>query len=81
MPRAKQRACLELSSIREALAELERLGVVAKTGEMRNGRPVFAVTEFSEKLREQYPNGGLLGGCLCPGAPKENMSVRLRFRE
>ena len=55
MPRARQRACLELSSIREALAELERLGVVAKTGEMRNGRPVFAPTEFSEKLREQYP--------------------------
>ena len=23
---------------------------------MRNGRPVFALTEFSEKLREQYPN-------------------------
>jgi hypothetical protein len=54
MPRAKQRACLE--SIREALAELERLGVVAKTGEMRNGRFVFALTEFSKKLQEQYPN-------------------------
>jgi DNA-binding FadR family transcriptional regulator len=37
MSRARQRACLELSSIREALAELERLGLVAKTGEMRNG--------------------------------------------
>jgi DNA-binding FadR family transcriptional regulator len=54
MPRARQRASLE--SIREALAELERLGMVAKTGEMRNGRPVFVVTKFSKKLREQYPN-------------------------
>ena len=45
-----------MSSIRATLAEFERLGLVAETGEMRNGRPVFALTEFSEKLREQYPN-------------------------
>jgi DNA-binding FadR family transcriptional regulator len=32
--------------IREALEELERLGLAKKTGEFRDGRPVYVAIEY-----------------------------------
>ncbi len=41
---AKPVDCLSLMDIREFLYELERLGFVKRTGEYRNGSPVFIST-------------------------------------
>ena len=39
----------------QALRELEQLGLVEKAGELRNGRPVWAVTALSKHLEETAP--------------------------
>ena len=36
----------QLKLIQQALEELEREGLVKRTGEYRNGRPVYAATEY-----------------------------------
>jgi hypothetical protein len=42
--------------IQQALAQLESLGLVAKSGEFRQGRPVYVTTVFSQKLRDAHPS-------------------------
>lgn len=37
------------------LDEFEWLGIVRKTGEFRNGRPVYIMTEFGRKLGDENP--------------------------
>ncbi len=38
-----------LEDIEKALRELERLGLAYRTGEFRNGRPVYVAAEFLER--------------------------------
>ena len=38
-----------------ALRELEQLGLVAKTGELRKGQPVWRITAGSKDLEETAP--------------------------
>jgi DNA-binding PadR family transcriptional regulator len=45
-----------LEDIRKALHDLETLGLVRRTGEIRRGRPVFALTALG---RAMNPNGPL----------------------
>ena len=46
---------MSAEDINRTLRELEQLGLVEKTGELRNGRPVWAVTARSEHLEETAP--------------------------
>ncbi len=46
---------MSLEDINRTLRELEQLGLVEKTGELRNGRPVWAVSARSVHLEETAP--------------------------
>jgi len=39
----------------QALRELEQLGLVEKTGELRNGKPVWALTALYHSIQETAP--------------------------
>lgn len=43
------------TDVQGVLDEFERLGIVRKTSEFRNGRPVYELTEFGEKLGDDNP--------------------------
>ncbi len=47
-------------AIIEALTQLEAKGLIRRTGELRDGQPVFVVTELGEMLPpEALPKGPL----------------------
>ena len=37
------------------LAELEQMGLVEKTGEYRNGKPVWIMTAYARQLHAEHP--------------------------
>ena len=51
-----------------ALRKLEQLGLVEKTGELRNGQPVWRITASSKHLEETAPE--LLDAILHQGLTK-----------
>jgi hypothetical protein len=62
----------------QTLEDLERLGLLERTGEVRNGEPVYVTTAYSAYLRKHDPEAldRLLGAQLENGdttsAPNRN---------
>ena len=46
---------MSLQDTNKALHELERLGLVEKTGESRDGRPLWVQAKYSKHLEETAP--------------------------
>ncbi|MBR1154279.1 hypothetical protein [Bradyrhizobium sp. JYMT SZCCT0428] len=52
---------LELrNQVQPNFAELERLGLIRRTGELRNGKPVFTLTELGRVHLDHPPPGAKL---------------------
>ena len=43
------------TDVQGVLDEFEWLGIMRRTGEWRKGQPVYAITEFGRRIREDYP--------------------------
>ena len=46
---------MAIEEVRQAIVELERLGILEKTGQYLEGQPVLSLTDLGRRLSDDHP--------------------------